>query len=71
MSFFLLCITRIMWFRSVPNPMPGGVTGIPVPGGNKYRNMILQVGGVSKVESIKYAQLKTTVPTSCQRGLPT
>jgi hypothetical protein len=29
--------------------------GYPVPGGNKYRNMTLQVGGVSKIESIKYA----------------
>jgi hypothetical protein len=39
--------------------------------GNKYRNMTLQVGGVSKIESIKYAQLKTTDPTSRQRKHPT
>jgi hypothetical protein len=26
--------------------------GYPVPGGNKYRNMTLQVGGVSKIESM-------------------
>jgi hypothetical protein len=33
--------------------------------------MTLQVGGVSKTESIKCAQLKTTDPTSCQRRHPT
>jgi hypothetical protein len=27
----------------------------PVPGGNKYRNLALQVRGVSKTETIKYA----------------
>jgi hypothetical protein len=27
----------------------------PVPGGNKYRNLALQVGGGSKIETIKYA----------------
>jgi hypothetical protein len=25
------------------------------PGGNKYRNLALQLGGVSKTETIKYA----------------
>jgi hypothetical protein len=30
--------------------------GYPVPGGNKYRNLALQVGGVSKIERIKYVQ---------------
>jgi hypothetical protein len=30
------------------NPMPGGITGYPVPGGYKYRNLALQVEGVSK-----------------------
>jgi hypothetical protein len=35
--------------------MPGGVLlGYLVPGGNKYRNLTLQVGGVSKIETIKY-----------------
>jgi hypothetical protein len=29
--------------------------GYSVPGGNKYRNLALQVGGVSKIETIKYA----------------
>jgi hypothetical protein len=29
--------------------------GYPVPGGNKYRDLALQVGGVSKIETIKYA----------------
>jgi hypothetical protein len=29
--------------------------GYPVPGGNKYRNLALQVWGVSKIETIKYA----------------
>jgi hypothetical protein len=33
--------------------------------------MSLQVGGVSKIESMKYAQLKTTNPTSPQRKCPT
>jgi hypothetical protein len=28
--------------------------GHPVPGGNKYRNLALQVEGVSKIETIKY-----------------
>jgi hypothetical protein len=27
----------------------------PVPGGYKYRNLALQVGGVSKIETIKYS----------------
>jgi hypothetical protein len=69
--------------------MPGGITGYPVLGGNKYRNLTLQVEGVSKIEAINilvspvglrsekvcasYAQqeLKTTDPTSRQRGRPT
>jgi hypothetical protein len=29
--------------------------GYPVPGGNKYRNLALQVGGDSKIETINYA----------------
>jgi hypothetical protein len=33
--------------------------------------MILQVGGISKIESMKYAHLKTTDPTSRQRRHPT
>jgi hypothetical protein len=56
----------------------------PVPGGNKYRILALQVGGVTKIETIKYAhefcrseedctgdawqKLKTTDQTSHQRG---
>jgi hypothetical protein len=28
--------------------------GYPVPGENKYRNLALLVGGVSKIETIKY-----------------
>jgi hypothetical protein len=28
-------------------------TGYPFPGGNKYRNLALQVGGVSKIGTIK------------------
>jgi hypothetical protein len=28
--------------------------GYPVPGGNKYRDLALQVRGVSKLEAIKY-----------------
>jgi hypothetical protein len=30
--------------------------GYPVPGGNKYMNLALQVGGVPKIETIKYAR---------------
>jgi hypothetical protein len=29
--------------------------GYPVPGGNEYRILDLQVGGISKIETIKYA----------------
>jgi hypothetical protein len=29
--------------------------GYPVPGRNKYRNLALEVGGVSKIETINYA----------------
>jgi hypothetical protein len=29
--------------------------GYPVPGGNKYWNLTIQVGRVSKIETIKYA----------------
>jgi hypothetical protein len=29
--------------------------GYPVPGGNKYRNLALQVWGVSKIETINSA----------------
>jgi hypothetical protein len=32
--------------------------GYPVPGGNKYRNLALLVGGVSKIETINYANLR-------------
>jgi hypothetical protein len=29
--------------------------GYPVPGGNKYRNLALEVGRVSKIKTIKCA----------------
>jgi hypothetical protein len=59
--------------------------GNPVPGGSKYRNLAFQVVGVSKIETIKYVhesrgtgcsgdvrkKLKSTDPTSRQRGRPT
>jgi hypothetical protein len=35
------------------NPMPGLKLGYPVPGGNKYRNLALQVRGVSETETIR------------------
>jgi hypothetical protein len=36
--------------------MPGDMTGLPCSWeGNKYRNLALQVMGVSKIETIKYA----------------
>jgi hypothetical protein len=34
---------------------PGVYLGYFVPGGYKYRNQTFQVGGVSKIETIKYA----------------
>jgi hypothetical protein len=34
---------------------PGVKLGVPVPEGNKCRNLELQVEGVSKIETIKYA----------------
>jgi hypothetical protein len=59
--------------------------GYPVPGRNKYWNLSLLVGGVSKLETINYAheshekgcavdarqKLKSTDSTSHQRGRPT
>jgi hypothetical protein len=33
-----------------------------VPGGNKYRNLALQVGGVSKMETLNYAQAALAMP---------
>jgi hypothetical protein len=41
--------------RQKANSVPGGITGPPVPGGHKYRNLVLHVEGVSKIETIKYA----------------
>jgi hypothetical protein len=35
--------------------MPEDIIAYSVPGGNKYRNLALQVGGVSKIETINYA----------------
>jgi hypothetical protein len=35
--------------------VPGGITGHPVPGGYKYRELALQVGGVSD-EPVKYGR---------------
>jgi hypothetical protein len=34
------------------NPMPESII---VPGGNKYRNLALLVGGVSKIKTINHA----------------
>jgi hypothetical protein len=54
--------------------------GYPVPERNKYRNLALLVEGVSKIETIKIGKscaavvrqkLKSTDPTSPQRGHPT
>jgi hypothetical protein len=43
-------------FQSVLlNPMPEGIIGLPCTWGNKYRNLALLVGGVSKIETINYA----------------
>jgi hypothetical protein len=60
--------------------MPGGITGLPVPGRNKYRNLALQVGRAPKIETTQiwegcagdvWQKLKSTGPTSRQRGRPT
>jgi hypothetical protein len=42
--------------------------GYPVPGENKYRNLALQVGGVSQIETIKYAHESRGTQISRQRG---
>jgi hypothetical protein len=34
--------------------VPGVYLGHPVPGGYKYGDLALQVGGVSRIETIKY-----------------
>jgi hypothetical protein len=34
--------------------MPWGITGLSIPGGYKYGNLALQVGGVSD-ETVKYS----------------
>jgi hypothetical protein len=39
------------------------VLGHPVPGGNKYRILALQVGGVSKIETTKYAHEACAIQT--------
>jgi hypothetical protein len=36
-------------------PMPESIIGLPCSWGNKYRNLDLLVGGVSKIETINYA----------------
>jgi hypothetical protein len=41
--------------RHKGNPVPGGITGPPCPGGYKYGNLALQVGGVSN-ETVKYGR---------------
>jgi hypothetical protein len=35
--------------------MTEGIIGLPCSWEKKYRNLALQVGGVSKIETIKYA----------------
>jgi hypothetical protein len=35
--------------------MPRGITSLPCSWGNKYGSLALQVGGVSKIETINYA----------------
>jgi hypothetical protein len=37
------------------NPVPGSITGPPGPGGYKYGDLALQVGGVSD-ETVKYGR---------------
>jgi hypothetical protein len=41
--------------RSQSTQCPGVQLGHSVPGGNKYRNLALQVGGVSD-ETVKYGR---------------
>jgi hypothetical protein len=40
--------------RQKRNPVPGGISEPPVPGGYKYGDLVLQVGGVSIIGTIKY-----------------
>jgi hypothetical protein len=40
---------------AINNPITGGRTGLPDSWGNNYRNLALQVGAISKIETIKYA----------------
>jgi hypothetical protein len=44
--------------------------GYPVPGGNKYTNLALQVGGVSKIEAIKYAHESCGTVTNAALAMP-
>jgi hypothetical protein len=43
------------YFMFSSNPIPGGIYGLPYYGGNKNRNLALQVGRVLKIETIEYA----------------
>jgi hypothetical protein len=42
--------------RRKGNPVPWGITGHPVPGGYKYGELALQVGGSLESETVKYGQ---------------
>jgi hypothetical protein len=66
----VLLVILFIWCENI-HLMDNRQLDYPVPGGNKYRYVTLQVGGVSKTESIKCTQLKTTDPTSRQRRRPT
>jgi hypothetical protein len=46
--------------------VPEGLTGCPVLGGNKYRNLALQFGGVSKIETVKYSH-ESSGTEMCER----
>jgi hypothetical protein len=40
--------------RRKGNPVPGGISGPLVPGGYKYGDLDLQIGGVSRIGTRKY-----------------
>jgi hypothetical protein len=39
---------------TIGNPVPGSITRPPCPWGYKYRDLALQLGGVSEIGRIKY-----------------
>jgi hypothetical protein len=66
------CGGRLKYLRRSPasrrrrrkrNPVPGGILGHPVTGGHKYRDLVLQIGGLdaglTDLALLKKLQLRT------------